>query len=325
MIDINWAVPYPQWILTLVFPTTPSRWQPFASMHDGWECIDVDLAITLLGAMSIFPKETRWLSNDQKTAVDLVFSPVDPVTFESLYAYLDTCFEGYKVDWHITPNHPDWPREKRLLISDMDSTLLEGECIDELAAGVGVKDHVSAITARAMRGELNFEQALTERVSLLKGLSTDYVQHVLDETPLIEGAKTLTATMRFRGAYTMIVSGGFTPFTASVCKTLNMHDHQANTLEVDGDSFTGHVIPPILGQDAKQEALVSQLTKMNLSYQHAIAIGDGANDLKMLVKSGLGIAFHAKAHVQGQSRARIRFGDLSVALYYQGIPQREWV
>ena len=222
----------------------------------------------------------------------------------------DICVHDYKT------------AKKSLLICDMDSTLIGQECIDELADFAGVKERVSAITERAMRGEIGFEGALEERVGLLEGLDLSVLQRCFDERiSLNHGAKTLCQTMKAHGAKTAIVSGGFTFFTERVAKLCGFESHQANTLiEADG-KLTGKVGYPILGREAKYDALMTQSGDMPLD---AVAIGDGANDLAMIEASGLGIAYYAKPAVAKAAHCAVNYTDLTSALYFQGYKDSEF-
>jgi len=216
-------------------------------------------------------------------------------------------------------------RKKSLLICDMDSTLIGQECIDELADFAGVKDHVSGITERAMRGELDFEEALTERVALLKGLDLSVLETCFKERiVLTDGARTLCQTMKANGAKTVIVSGGFTFFTERVAKACGFEAHHANTLLDDGDKLLGDVGRPILGREAKQETLEKYSDPLGGS-STAIAIGDGANDLAMIQAAGLGVAFYAKPAVAAAAHCAINHTDLTTALYFQGYKDSEFV
>ena len=213
-------------------------------------------------------------------------------------------------------------RRKKLLIADMDSTIIQQECIDELADFAGKRAEISAITERAMRGELDFEGALKERVAMLKGLP----ESVLAETfatriTLTPGAETLVKTMNANGAMTALVSGGFTFFTGRVAEKTGFQYNQANTLSLNGGVLSGAVAEPILGRAAKQEALERIAKEKGISLGETIAVGDGANDLSMLSRSGLGVAFRAKPAVAEAAHARIDHGDLTALLYLQGIPQ----
>ncbi len=210
-------------------------------------------------------------------------------------------------------------RRKKLLVADMDSTIIEQECIDELADALGIRDAISDITERAMRGELEFEPALRERVSLLKGLAESELQRVYEnqitETP---GGRALCATMREHGGTCALVSGGFTFFTERVAKSVGFTSNQANTLLVEDGALTGKVADPILGREAKVSALKTLTADLKLDPRQTMAVGDGANDLGMIGEAGLGVAFHAKPVVAAAAPAQINHGDLSALLYVQG-------
>lgn len=211
-------------------------------------------------------------------------------------------------------------RAKQILIADMDSTMIHQECIDELAAEAGFGPRVAAITARAMNGELDFEAALRERVALLAGLPVSVIQRVIDtRITLMQGGPVLLATMRARGAYTALVSGGFTAFTGAIAARLGFHENRANTLLAENGALTGHVANPILGREAKVQALNEIAARMGVSPSDAIAVGDGANDLGMLGLAGAGVALHAKPAVQALCELRINHGDLTALLYLQGL------
>ena len=210
-------------------------------------------------------------------------------------------------------------RRKRLLIADMDSTMIQQECIDELGVEAGVGDRIKDITLRAMKGELDFEGALTERVKLLRGLDASIIDKIIRERiTYMPGGYTLIATMKAHGAHTALVSGGFTPFTARVGAVLGFDENQANELIIENGRLTGEVGYPILGQQAKVEALRRITRKLGLEPADALAVGDGANDLAMLSEAGMGVALHAKPHVQEGSLIRINHGDLTALLYLQG-------
>ncbi len=215
---------------------------------------------------------------------------------------------------------------KRLLISDMDSTIIGQECLDELADFAGLKAEVSAITERAMRGELDFEGALTTRVAMLKGLGLDALDHAYAERiSLNPGAKTLVETMKADGAQTVLVSGGFTYFTSRVAEAAGFHTHRGNTLIDDGTALTGEVGRPILGREAKLAALDEFVAAGGIARSDVIAMGDGANDLAMIKASGLGIAYHAKPIVAAEAHAAIEHTDLRAALFFQGYEAKEFV
>ena len=221
---------------------------------------------------------------------------------------------------------PSAGRRKKLLLADMDSTMIEQECIDELAAAAGIGEKVATITARAMNGELDFEAALRERVALLKGLPETTIAEVLaSRITMMPGGATLVATMKAHGAYAALVSGGFTAFTKAVAATLGFDEHRANTLHVENAALTGTVAEPILGREAKVAALVDLTATLSITETDVLAIGDGANDLGMLTRAGLGVAVHAKPVVQAQANHAINHGDLTALLYVQGYSRADFV
>ncbi len=217
-------------------------------------------------------------------------------------------------------------RRKRLLLADMDSTMIGQECIDELAAEAGVGAHVAGITARAMNGELDFEEALVERVGLLKGLSRGVIDRVLEtRITLAAGGPTLVATMRAKGAYAALVSGGFVQFTSQVAAKLGFDENRANTLLEENGALTGDVARPILGRDAKIVALNEITARLGVTPDDAVAVGDGANDLGMIGEAGMGVALHAKPSVAAAAPVRIDHGDLTALLFLQGYARAEFV
>jgi phosphoserine phosphatase len=217
-------------------------------------------------------------------------------------------------------------RRKKLLVADMDSTIISCECLDELADLAGLKPQISAITERAMRGEIAFEPALRERVAMLKGLALDALERTYEtRVKLNPGAKALVATMKKHGARTCLVSGGFTYFTERVAKDAGFDDNQANVLLDDGMRLTGEVKEPILGREAKLAALKAEIAKLNIAPADALAVGDGANDLAMIQYAGLGVAYHAKPVVAEAASASIQYGDLRALLYLQGYRDDEIV
>lgn len=217
-------------------------------------------------------------------------------------------------------------RRKSILIADMDSTMIEQECIDELADAVGIKDKVSDITARAMRGEIEFDPALRERVGLLKGLDLNIIDEVVrDKITLRTGGRELVQTMKATGGYTALVSGGFTMFTARIADMLGFDENRANTLETEGNQLSGTVADPILGSAAKVTALEEICAMKGLAPSDVMAIGDGANDLGMIDLAGAGVAVHAKPKVAAAADMAINHGDLTALLYLQGYTKAEFV
>ena len=221
---------------------------------------------------------------------------------------------------------PDGHRRKRLLIADMDSTMIQQECIDELAAEAGVGERVADITARAMNGELDFEAAITERVALLAGLPGTIVDKVL-QTRITHapGARTLVATMKANGAYAALVSGGFIQFTHAIAADLGFEENRANVLIERDATITGREAHPILGKDAKADAVDEIPAKLGIGAEDAIAVGDGANDLGMIARAGLGVALHAKPSVAAAAPISVTQGDLTSLLFLQGYARDEFL
>ncbi|MCB1335188.1 MAG: phosphoserine phosphatase SerB [Roseivivax sp.] len=253
--------------------------------------------------------DALWLSPDE--AAEFALATV-PGNLEDVRSELD----AVGVDVNVVAQAG---RRKQMLLADMDSTMIQQECIDELADEAGVGAHVKAITARAMNGELDFEGALTERVALLRGLPVGVIQQVLDSRiTFMPGGRELVATMRANGAYAALVSGGFTAFTASVAAALGFDENRANTLLTEGGTLSGAVAQPILGRAAKVQALEEISARLGLDETQVLAVGDGANDLGMLGRAGMGVALHAKPSVQAQCALRVNHGDLSALLFLQG-------
>jgi len=258
--------------------------------------------------------EVTWLSRNY--AFDIPFSG-DPADARARASNVS----GADVNVIPTAN-----RRKKLLVADMDSTIISCECLDELADIAGLKPRIAAITERAMRGEIEFEGALRERVGLLKGLSLEALGRTFTErVRLNPGAKALTATMKARGARALLVSGGFTYFTERVAADAGFDDHQANVLLDDGQALLGTVREPILGREAKLAALEREAKALSIVPADVLAVGDGANDLDMIHRAGLGVAYHAKPVVAEAAAARIARGDLKSLLYLQGYRDEEIV
>ncbi|MGH1464710.1 MAG: phosphoserine phosphatase SerB [Cognatishimia sp.] len=216
-------------------------------------------------------------------------------------------------------------RKKKMLLADMDSTMIQQECIDELADVAGVGERVKDITARAMNGELDFDGALTERVGLLKDLDESVIARVIKERiTFMPGGKALLATMKRDGAYAALVSGGFTAFTGYVSETLGFDENRANILLVAEGKLTGDVGRPILGRAAKVQALKEITARLDLAHDDVMAVGDGANDLGMLGLAGAGVALHAKPSVAAECDIRINHGDLTALLYIQGYAKNQF-
>ncbi|WP_424362227.1 phosphoserine phosphatase SerB [Methylocystis parvus] len=216
-------------------------------------------------------------------------------------------------------------RRKKLLVADMDSTMIEQECIDELAGLIGIRDRISIITERAMAGELNFETALRERVALLAGVTLDQIETLVTRITLTPGARALVQTMRAHGAHTALVTGGFTPFTEPVAARIGFHETFANRLEIVDRALTGVVKDPVQGRAGKRAALAGLRERLGLPHEATLAIGDGANDLDMLREAGLGVAYHAKPKVAEAAHARVDHADLSALLYAQGYRKADFI
>jgi phosphoserine phosphatase len=244
---------------------------------------------------------------------------------EALPANLWQVWEGLQAMGIDLAVQPAAGRKKRLLIADMDSTMIQQECVDELADEAGVGTYVAGITARAMNGELDFESALRERVGLLKGLDEAVIARVIaDRITLMPGGRALVATMRANGAYAALVSGGFTAFTGAIAGVLGFDENRANTLLVEGGKLTGQVAEPILGRAAKVQALEEISQRLGFTPAEAVAVGDGANDLGMLGLAGMGVALHAKPSVQAECDIRVNHGDLTALLYLQGYGREDF-
>lgn len=260
--------------------------------------------------------DVQWLSPDE--AAEFALDAV-PANLWEVWSEL----QALNVDLALQPAKG---RCKSMLLADMDSTMIEQECIDELAEVAGVGAHVREITERAMNGELDFDGALIERMALLKGLPETVIADVL-KTRITHapGAGALVATMRANGAHTALVSGGFTAFTGPVAAALGFDEHRANVLIIEDGKLTGDVVRPILGRQAKIDALEDITARLGLAASDVMAVGDGANDLGMLGRAGAGVALHAKPSVAAECDLRINHGDLTALLYLQGYARSEFV
>jgi phosphoserine phosphatase len=249
------------------------------------------------------------------SAVEIRFEPAGPVDLGLLGRI-------HAVDANIVPADG---REKRVLIADMDSTIIGVECIDEIADFAGIKAEVAVVTEAAMRGELDFEAALAARVKLLEGLPEAVLARACEErVRLNPGARTLVMTMRARGAATALVSGGFTYFTERVAALAGFAEHRANRLEIAGGRLTGRVLAPVLGRAAKRDALAEICARLGIGGEAAVAVGDGANDLDMVRAAGLGVAYRAKPALAAAADARLDHSDLTAILALQGIAESDW-
>jgi len=278
------------------------------------------------GARAILPSPgaAQWLFDE--VAVDIPFTGQIPFEGRDI-GQIENRLREARGDLPIDiVVQPQAFRRKKLFLADMDSTMIGQECIDELADFAGLKAHVAKITERAMRGEIEFEPALRERVALLKGMPVSVVDEVLAKriTPT-PGGRELVMTMRAHGAYTCLISGGFTLFTNAVAAMIGFQENRANELLVADGKLTGEVREPILGRAAKLATLIELRESFDLDNLETLVVGDGANDLDMILEAGLGVAYHAKPKVAAAAPARIDHGDLTALLYVQGYHQKELV
>lgn len=271
-------------------------------------------ALIALGANAGSPD---WLSEAE--AVDLPFEGLAP---EQAQAAAAGTFGGVPVD---SVAQAAEGRRKRLLIADMDSTIVTSETLDELAAYAGLKERVAEITRRSMNGEIDFAAALRERVAMLKGLALSALEATWAETRVMPGAKALVRTMAANGAHCALASGGFTWFTGRVAEKVGFTSHHANTLQDDGSTLTGTVAEPIFDREAKLNTLKRLAAELSLPLADTLAVGDGANDLEMLAAAGLGVAYHAKPVVAAAARVRVDHTDLRALLFAQGYRAAEFV
>lgn len=275
----------------------------------------IDAARNAIAATGAVPGETMWL--DEGSAADIFFTG-DLLAVRSAIAVLDL-----PIDFAVQPVAS---RAKRLLVADMDSTMITIECIDELADYAGIKPQIAEVTERAMRGELDFASALTERVALLKGLDDGMIDICRAErVKLMPGAKTLVKTLRSRGAHAVLVSGGFTRFAEPVGEELGFNRAIANVLGIADGKLTGTVEFPIVDAERKRTELVAHAGALGIAIENTLAIGDGANDIPMIEAAGLGIAYHAKEKARAAADASISRGDLTTVLYMLGITRADWI
>jgi phosphoserine phosphatase len=276
---------------------------------------DVSSGLDRLASIGCTPGEWRWLGDGG--ALDLEFAAYPDLARRALEGAFAAC------DVIVQPLEG---REKKLLIADMDSTMITVECIDELADYAGIKAQIAEVTERAMRGELDFAAALDARVGLLKGLEESAIDRCLAERVMLSpGAETLIKTMRARGALTILISGGFTRFAQPVAAMLGFERVIANVLEIEDGALTGTVTKPIVDSSTKEATLLAGAAERGLELSETVAVGDGANDLAMIRRAGLGVAYRAKPIVAAAAGARVDHADLTALLYAQGIPSGEWV
>jgi phosphoserine phosphatase len=271
----------------------------------------------VLDAAALAPATPDWLAAGR--AADVFFETQE---LDAVRAALAAALAGEPVDVVVQKAAS---RRKRLLVADMDSTMIEQECLDELAGEIGLRAEIAAITARAMAGDIDFEAALKQRVALLAGVTLDQTARTLSRITPTPGARALVATMRADGAHTALVSGGFLQFTQPVAERLGFHETFANRLDIADGALTGRVVEPVQGREGKRQALADLRAALGLSVAQTLAVGDGANDLDMLREAGLGVAFHAKPKVAQAAAARVDHADLTALLYAQGYRERDIV
>jgi phosphoserine phosphatase len=276
---------------------------------------DISVASDRLALSGLAPVEWRWVEDG--VACDLLFEGTPTLARSALEGILP------RVDVVV---QPEADRAKRLLVADMDSTMITIECIDELADYAGIKAQVAEVTEQAMRGELDFEGALDARVALLKGMDEAVIERCYEERVVIMGgAKALVRTMRANGARSVLVSGGFTVFADRVAREIGFRHAISNTLDIAEGRLSGTVARPIVGAATKRETLLDEAVKLGLDPSQTLAIGDGANDIPMIEAAGLGVAYHAKPKTAAAAGARIDHCDLSALLYAQGYARKDWV
>jgi phosphoserine phosphatase len=270
-----------------------------------------------LDALGAAPGTPDWLA--EREAVDIPFADA---AAEQAAAAARAVLASAPVDAIATPAEG---RRKRLLVADMDSTIVTSETLDEIAAYAGLKEKIAEITRRSMNGELDFRQALVERVGMLAGLDVSALEATWAETAMMPGAAELVATMRANGAICCLASGGFTFFTGRVAAKLGFHHHVSNVLLIEDGKLTGKVVEPVFDRNAKLSTLKQLATDNGLALAATLAVGDGANDLDMIQAAGLGVAYRAKPVVAAAARARVDHTDLLALLYMQGYRRAEFV
>ena len=277
---------------------------------------DLDQARDALAGVGALPGQPAWI--DEGAAADLPFGRADRAAARAV-------LEGLLPDTDVVVQ-PAAGRAKKLLVADMDSTMITIECIDELADYAGIKPQIAEVTERAMRGELDFEAALDARVALLKGLAETAIDRChAERVRLMPGAQALIRTMKAHGARTILVSGGFTVFADRVAEAIGFDRAISNRLGLAGGMLDGTVDRPIVGSATKRETLLAEREAMGLDAEQTLAVGDGANDIPMIEEAGLGIAYHAKPKTAAAADARIEHGDLTALLYAQGYKRADWV
>jgi len=278
----------------------------------------IETLATKLRASGAGVGESFWLAPGNR-ACDLPFDGLDP---QHAYPVVRATLADLPIDFHAQPREG---RRKKLLIADMDSTTVTTETLDELAGEAGLKDVIAEITMRSMRGELDFSQALVERVAMLADLPESALAKTAAQTELTPGAKTLVQTMKANGAFSALVSGGFKYFTSRVAKAVGFDLDLANDLEMEDGRLTGRLLGPILDKDGKVSALRSLTAERGLFVSDAATVGDGANDLPMLLAAGLGVAFHGKPLLREQVQAQVNHNDLTALLFFQGYRSDEFI
>jgi len=284
--------------------------------NGGLSSADLDVARDALAGIGAMPGMPAWL--DEGVAADLPFGRTDRA---GARAALEGLLPG--VDVVIQPQAG---RAKKLLVADMDSTMITIECIDELADYAGIKPQIAEVTERAMRGELDFESALDARVALLKGLEESAIDRChAERVVLMPGARALIRTMKANGARSVLVSGGFTVFADKVAAAIGFDRAISNRLGLAGGALDGTVARPIVGSATKRETLIAERDTLGLAPEQTLAVGDGANDIPMIEEAGLGVAYHAKPKTAAAADARIEHGDLTALLYAQGYRRADWI